>query len=139
MGSATVGSKHRSNLDSLLLALPPHVFVLAALRQALGEAAPVLQLGAAVRLGLALVLCNARGANITCTASRLADTNTVSMKPLLATNAADHEPENEAKAAQLSEIESSRYLRLSSFGSLPELIYKSRHVPVIALLTTDAG
>lgn len=94
MGSATVGLKYRSNLDSLLLTLPPHVFVLAALRQALGKAALVLQLGAGARLGFALVLCNARGANITCTATRLADTNTVSMKPLLATNAADHEPEN---------------------------------------------
>lgn len=56
MGSATVGSKYRSNLDGLLLTLPPHVFLLAAWRQAVGKAALVLQLGAAVRPGLARAL-----------------------------------------------------------------------------------
>lgn len=94
MRSATVGSKCYSNLDSLLLTLPLHVFILAALCQALGKAALVLQLRAAVRLVFALVLCNACGANITGTATRLTDTHTVTMEPLLATNAADHEPEN---------------------------------------------
>lgn len=82
-----------SNLDSLLLTLALHVFILAALCQALGKVALVLQLRAALRLVFALVLCNARGANITCTASPLTDTNTVTMEPPLATNAADHEPE----------------------------------------------
>lgn len=91
---ATLGSKYHSNLDSLLLTLPLHVFILAALRQALGKTALVLQLGAAVRLVFALLLCYACGANITCTATRLTDTNTATMKPLLATNTADHEPEN---------------------------------------------
>lgn len=98
MSSATVGSKCYSNLHSLLLTLPLHVFILAALHQALGKAALILQLRAAVRLVFALVLCNACGANITCTATRLTDTNTVTMEPRLATHAADHQPKNSERS-----------------------------------------